>query len=39
MIIAEDTACGTPGLENSVFLVRLFAEDYVNLDCELGVRW
>jgi len=23
----------------SEFLVRLFAEDYVNLDSELGVRW
>jgi hypothetical protein len=34
-ITAEDTARRTPGLAN----VRLFAEDYVKLDSELGIRW
>ena len=36
MITAENTARRTTGLE---FRIRLFAEDYVNLDLELGVWW
>ena len=36
MITDEDTARRKPGLE---FQVRLIAEDYLNLDSVLGVRW
>jgi len=39
MITSEDTARRTPGLANVRIRVRLFAEDYVNLDSDLGVRW
>jgi len=39
MITAEDTARETSGLANVRISSRLFAEDYVNLDNELGVRW
>jgi transposase len=37
IIAAEDTARRTPGLAN--VRVRMFAEDYVNMASELGVRW
>ena len=39
MTTAEDTARRTPGLAKSEFPVRLFAEDYGNLDSELGFWW
>jgi transposase len=35
MVTAEDTVRRAPGLAN----VRLLAEDYVNLESVLGVRW
>jgi hypothetical protein len=39
MITAEDTTRSTSDLANVRISNRLFAEDYVNLDSELGVRW
>ena len=39
MITAEDTTRITPGLANVRIRIRLFAENYVNLDSEIGVRW
>ena len=39
MIKAEDTARRTSGLANVRISSRLSAEDYVNLDSQLGVRW
>ena len=39
MITVEDAARRTPGLANVEFRVRLFAEDYVSLDSELGIWW
>ena len=38
MLTAEDTARRTSGLANVRISNRLIAEDYVNLDSELGVR-
>ena len=39
MTTTEDTARRTPRLANVSISVRLFTEDYVTLDCVLGVRW
>jgi transposase len=39
MITAKNTARRTSDLANVRISSRLFAEDYVNLDSELGVRW
>jgi transposase len=39
MITAEDTTRRTSGLANVRIRIRLFAENYVNLDSEIGVRW
>ena len=39
LITAEDTAPRISDLANVRISSRMFAEDYVNLDSELGVRW
>ena len=39
MITAEDTARRKSDLANVRISSRLFADDYVNLDSELGGRW
>ena len=39
VITAEDTARRISDLANVRISSRLFTEDYVNLDSELGVRW
>ena len=39
MTTTEDTTRRTSGLANVRIRIRLFAENYVNLDSEIGVRW